>query len=194
MSVKKAGVPFYVKVVTDKNLFGKADGFKLSYYDESDPNPVAIDVDVDFIEVMRNVEGNSSTASADAFVGDRAIVVEDGTVFADGDVVQDANGNIYYVETISGNTLHIRGKLVADIASGDTITQVGNTGIYQAPLTIDTPGNFTIEVANPEENMENVAFSVEVVEETLDDAQEKLDAIMDELGAVRAKVRYKVFS
>jgi len=79
------------------------------------------------------------------------------------------------------------------VDSGDTITQVGNTGIYRVAINIPTAGDYTIVVNNPDVNMQNIAFPVTIADEILDDAQTKLDNILNELGVSGAEVSYKGF-
>ncbi len=190
-TIKKAGVDFYAKVDTNRDLFDEASGFAASYV--NDATGTVVDVANTFSEVVRSVAGATDTASADALAGSRTISLSDVTGFSDGDTIQDANGNMYYVESISGTDLNLKTKLVADVTSGDTITQVGNTGIYRVAVNISTPGDYTIVVNNPDVNMQNIAFPVTIADEVLDDAQLKLDNILNELGISGAEVSYKGF-
>lgn len=187
-AIKKANTDFYVKVDTNRDLFGEAAGFKASYV--NDATGTVVDVANSFTEVVRSVTGASDTASAAAIAGEKVVSLNDATGFVDGDSVSDANGNIYYVESIVGTDLHLKSKLVADVASGDAITQVGNTGIYRVLMNIPTAGDYTVIVSNPDVNMQNIAFPVTVLDEVLDDAQTKLDNIINELGISSAEVNY----
>lgn len=190
-TIKKTGTDFYAKVDTNRDLFGKASGFKASYV--NDATGTVTDVTASFSEIIRSVAGASDTAAADALAGSKTVSLNDITGFADGDTIQDANGNMYYVESINGTDLNLKSKLVADINSGDAITQVGNTGIYRVVINIPTAGDYTIVVDNPEVNMQNIAFPVTVADEVLDDAQTKLDNILNELGISGAEVSYRGF-
>jgi hypothetical protein len=48
-------------------------------------------------------------------------------------------------------------------------------------------------VSNPDVNMQNIAFPVTIADEVLDDAQLKLDNILNELGVSGTEVNYKGF-
>ncbi len=190
-TIKKTLTDFYAKVDTNRDLFGAASGFKASYV--NDATGTVTDVAASFSEVIRSVAGASDTASADALAGTRVVSLNDVTGFADGDTIQDANGNMYYVESINGTDLTLKTKLSQDITSGDAITQIGNTGIYRVVVNIPAPGDYTIVVSNPDVNMQNIAFPVTIADEILDDAQVKLDNILNELGVAGAEVSYKGF-
>jgi hypothetical protein len=190
-TIKKTGVDFYAKVDTNRDLFGEASGFEASYL--NDATGTVLDVANAFSEVVRSVAGAADTASADALAGARTVALNDVTGFEDGDTIQDANGNMYYVESISGTDLNLKSKLVADITSGDAITQVGNTGIYRVAVNIATPGDYTLVVSNPDVNMQNIAFPVTIADEILDDAQIKLDNILNEMGISGTEVSYRGF-
>lgn len=190
-TIKKTSTDFYAKVDTNRDLFGEASGFEASYV--NDATGTVTDVATAFDEVVRSVAGAADTASAGALAGAKTISLVDATGFIDGDTIQDANGNLYYVESITGTDLNLKSKLVADVTLGDAITQVGNTGIYRVALNIATAGDYTIVVANPDVNMQNIAFPVTVQDEVLDDAQVKLDNILSELGISGVEVNYKGF-
>ena len=190
-TIKKAGTDFYAKVDTNRDLFGEASGFDASYV--NDATGTVSDVTAAFAEIVRSVAGAADTASSDALAGAKVVSLADVTGFLDGDTISDANGNMYYVESISGSDLNLKSKLVADITSGDAITQVGNTGIYRVLVNIATAGDYTLIVSNPDVNMQNIAFSVTIQDEVLDDAQLKLDNIMTELGVYAGSVAYKGF-
>lgn len=190
-TVKKTATDFYAKVDTNRDLFGEAAGFEASYV--NDATGTVTDVTNSFSEIIRSVAGASDTASADALAGAKTISLNDATGFEDGDTIQDANGNMYYVESINGTDLNLKTKLVADVNTGDAITQVGNTGIYRVAINIPTAGDYTIVVSNPDVNMQNIAFPVTIQDEILDDAQTKLDNILNELGISGTEVSYRGF-
>ena len=190
-TIKKTAVDFYAKVDTNRDLFGAAAGFKASYV--NDATGTVTDVAAAFAEVVKSVTGASDVTGSAALAGAKTVSLVDATGFVDGDAIEAANGNIYYVESINGTDLNLKSKLSVDIASGDAITQVGNTGIYRVLLNIGTAGDYTVIVANPDVNMQNIAFPVTVADEILDDAQGKLDNILNELGISATERTYKGF-
>ena len=190
-TIKKTGVDFYAKVDTNRDLFGEAAGFEASYV--NDATGTVTGVATSFAEVVKSVAGAADTAASPALTGAKTISLSDATGFVDGDTIEDANGNLYYVESINGTDLNLKSKLVEDVASSDAITQVGNTGIYRVLLNIATAGDYTVIVANPDVNMQNIAFPVTIADEVLDDAQGKLDNILNELGISATERTYKGF-
>ena len=190
-TIKKTSVDFYAKVDTNRDLFGAAAGFKASYV--NDATGTVTDVANSFAEVIKSVVGAADTAASNALTGAKVISLTDVTGFNDGDAISDVNGNIYYVESINGTDLTLKSKLAADINAADAITQVGNTGIYRVLVNIAAAGDYTVIVANPDVNMQNIAFPVTVADEVLDDAQGKLDNILNELGISATERSYKGF-
>jgi len=186
----KVGATITPTLDSERDLFGVT-GFKASYIDKSNGTVTA--VPDAFSEIIKTVDGNSSTANGIAVAGSNTITVADGSQFADGDVVEDANGNKYYLLTVTGNALETKTKLAADIADGDAVTQVGNTGLYSVSFSIPTAGEYNILMANPSVNMQNEIIPVTVANEVLDDAQTKLDDIKNELGITRSEVKFRAY-
>jgi len=179
-------------VDSDRQIFGQPSGFKCAYVNKATGTVTA--VPTAFTEITATVAGNSSPANGLIAAGSAIITVDDGTQFADGDTIKDANENYYYILSIDGNDLHLRSTTVADIADNDTITQVGNTGLYTVNFAIDTVGEYIVYINNPSLNMQNESFSVSIVAETLTDAQTKLDNITDQLGITSSRVRFRAFA
>ena len=190
-TTKTAGADFYAKVDTNRDLFGEAAGFVASYV--NDATGTVTDIGNSFAEVIKTVAGTATTASADAVAGASVVSVADATGFSDGDAFEDAAGNIYYITEINGTDFSIKGKLVANITTGDAITQVGNTGVYRVLVNIATPGDYTIIVSNPSVNMQNIAFPVEIADVTIDTVDGKVDDILNELGISATERTYKGF-
>ena len=188
--IYKTGATITPTLDSERDFFG-ATGFQGSYINKS--NGVVTAIPGDFTEIMLTVDGNSSTSNGIAVTGANAITVVDGAQFSDGNVIEDANGNKYYLLNIDGNVLETKQKLAADIADGSTITQVGNTGLYSNSFSIALAGEYNILVANPSINMQNEIIPVTVANETLDDAQIKLDDIKTELGLAKSEVRFRAY-
>lgn len=186
----KTGASIVVTVDTERDFFGLT-GFKASYIDKA--TGTATSIDGDFTEVLKTVDGNTASANGICLAGTRIVNVDDGTKFEDGDVISDANGNNYYILSIDGNALETKTKLKEDIADSDTITQVGNTGLYTNSFSIPTPGEYNVLIYNPSANMQNIIVPVSVQDEVIDDMQQKLDDIKSELGITRSEVKFTAY-
>jgi hypothetical protein len=188
--VYKTGATITPTLDSDRDYFG-ATGFRASYINKA--NGVVTVIPGEWAEIITTVAGNSSTANGVAIAGANTITVADGAQFSDGDVINDANNNKYYLLDVDGNVLETKQKLSADIADGDTITQVGNTGLYSNSFSIPTAGEYNIVMSNPSVNMQNEILPISIANETLDDAQDKLNDIKTELGLTKSEVKFRAF-
>jgi len=181
--IKKMGTPFFIELNSHQKFFGAA-GFvtKVVNLDEGTITTASGDA----AEIMETVE-TPATSTVDAAVaaGAKQIGVQSGGGIADGMVFEDANGNKYYVEEIIGDNISLKFPLLEGIGFGDTLTQVGNTGIYKIGLTINTIGNFGVYVANTTINLRSKGIQYTIKEIVLEDVDEKLD---DEFLAINTKL------
>ena len=186
-AVKKAGVPFYVKIDTNKDLIGKPEGFKVQVI--RDDTGEATDVDTTFHEIEKAIQPFSTTASADVALGSTKVPVTDASGFAEGDVVV-INGNYYYINEVdtANNVITLAKPLVTAVTNGDAVEKSGKTGIYRAPITINEVGDYTLVVSNYKEGMQNVAFPVTIEEADVDDIQHMLNELKAEIDEIKAQV------
>ena len=157
---KKANTDFYLKIGSTSNMYNiPVLQFKGLIIDETDGSSTTISNP--FSEVMMVVDGNTSTLSGDVPAKSKLIPVADGTQFQDGDVIT-VGTNYYYIASISGNVLTTKEESVGH-TSGDTVTQVGNTGIYKVLMNLPV-GLYTALISNRDINMQNTPIAIEVVE------------------------------
>ncbi len=151
MSIKKTGSTFYVQVSSGQREFD-ADGFKtvIRNLATGDSDTLVVDGTE---EVEQIVDAKTSTTGAIATAGERTISISAGGELLDGMIFDDGSGNKYYIESITADTIFLKKSLVADIAFGITLTEVGNTGIYSIPVTIAVAGIYGVRVSNPSLNM-----------------------------------------
>ena len=155
-------------------------------------NPDGTTTDVgDFAEFIKPIDDpKTCKANGDTAKGSTDIAVDDASGFEKGMVVKVKDKDIYfYVEAVDtdNNILTARKPISGDIADGDELDQVGNTGVYGRLVTIDTVGIHFFVIRNPSIGLMNKSTKVEVVEHDEEDIYSKLDTIenkLDSLGGV----------
>ena len=171
--IKKIGVPFFVELNSHQKYFG-ASGFITKIVNLSDGT--ITEAQNDAVEIVENIASPAtSTVDAAAAVGTRSITVQSGGGLQDGMVFEDANGNKYYIESIVGDVINLKFPLEQAIAFGDTLTQVGNTGIYKIELTISSLGNYGIYISNPSIGLRSKGIQYTMKDVVLEDVDAKLD-------------------
>ncbi len=181
--IKKMGTPFFVELNSHQKFFG-ASGFVTKVVNLADGTiTTAANDGVEIVETIATP--GTSTVDAAAAAGTKQITVQSGGGILDGMVLEDANSNKYYVENVIGDVIHLKFPLAEGIAFGDTLTQVGNTGIYKIELTINTLGNFGIYIANASINLRSKGIQYTIKDVVLEDVDAKIDA---EFAAVNSKL------
>lgn len=188
--VKKTGVPFFIEMNSHQRHFG-ATGFDTKIIDLT--SGVITPLGSDAEEVIETVTTPATaTAGAAAGAGDKVITLEAGSTLSDGNVIKDTANNMYYVESIAGNQLRLKFPLEAPIAFGDTLTQVGNTGLYKLTITINTAGNYGVYISNPSIDMRSKGAQFTVKDIILEDVDAKVDTksaeIIAKLDALQATI------
>lgn len=140
MTERYANEQFYIKVDTDKDLFDCADEFTLSVLSESLSGAVVTDLDVAFSEVIGPFTSHSGVVKSVALSGAKEIVVENSTI-TPGDVIDIAGVKTAVVD-VDNDVVKLRGRLPAEVSPGVVLTTVGNTGVYRAPVLVETPGEY----------------------------------------------------
>lgn len=167
MSIKKAGEQFFVEVSSHQRVFG-ASGFKTVVTNLATGESTVLGIDG--TEEIEQIDSPATaTTAAAASAGEKTITLSDGGSLTDGMVFDDGAGNKYYIEELNGNVIKLKTPLVADVDAGTTLTQVGNTGIYSFPITINTAGIYGIRISNPSINMRTKELQVEVLDVNLQD-------------------------
>lgn len=181
MVLAKAGQEFQLTLNSKQKHFGVTN-FNVETINLEDGTVEKQNVNV--VEIIKSID-NPATATvvADALKGQKTISVKDSNIL-DGMVFKDANGHMYYIESVdtNNNTITTRIPLVEDIAANDTLNQVGNTGIYKIPLNITKPGKYNVAINNPSVNLRNLASFVEVMQFDIDDLGNKIETSRDELS------------
>jgi len=179
MVTAKTGNDFEITVNSKQKYFGIT-GFVVEVLNLSNGTVEKRNVEVK--EVVKNIdEPATATLTETALKGTKTIKISDDSNIVDGMVFKDENGHMYYVVDIKDNEIEVRKELDEDIAYNSTLTQVGNTGIYNVPLNITTKGKYNVIVSNPDYNLRNLASFVDVKDNDIDDIGVKIDKSVDDL-------------
>lgn len=146
------GQNFNVVVSTKATLFGAlAEDFEVFYAPTNDlTNRTAVTGGL--IEAVDTVTTpRTATLTADAGYGATFLRVETGHNVVSGDVIEYATGKFAYVSKATSLKLYLRTKIREAVVSGGTLTQVGNTGVYNtADFGINAEGEFLVTIEAPE--------------------------------------------
>jgi hypothetical protein len=192
---EKAGVPFWIKIDTNKDLMGSdiADGFTAQYFNDS--TGVLVDITngttIKFTEIMNSIASPSTgTLAQDALKGSKVIVLGagEGINFPAGKTIRIGASEYNYVTKRTVDTLILKSPLDSNVSSGASVTEVGNTGIYRCQATIASIGNYTVVVKNDIAGMQHTAFPVNVKAANIDDVKTLLDTMNSNLDAVKTQV------
>lgn len=146
------GQNFNVVVSTKATLYGaQASNFKVSYAPTNDllnrtevANGIAEAVDT--IETPK-----TATLASASKVGSVLLTLDTGHSFESGEVIEYQAGSYAYISKVVGDKLYLKTRLRADLAIGDTVTQVGNTGLYKTDdFAIQQEGEYLVTIESPE--------------------------------------------
>ncbi len=170
--IQKTGRAFFFNLNGHRKYFG-ATGFviKLANLDTNQVSTLAASAP----ELMETVAvPNIGTLDVATALGSKSLVVAAGSTITDGDVVETPAGDMYYVEGVSGNIVTLKYPLLAPLSFGYTITQVGNLGIYNVEVVINTPGTYSIMIENPGINMRLKAIQCSVQDVVVGDISDQM--------------------
>lgn len=142
------GQNFNVVVSTKATLIGAAaSDFVVTYAPVNDLTNKTT-VAGGLIEAIESIgTAHTATASANAAYGASVINVNAGHNIESGDVIEYATGLFAYVTKAMDTKLYLRTKIRTSIASGATLTQVGNTGLYKtSDIAIASEGEYFVSI------------------------------------------------
>lgn len=155
MTIRNLHEAFQVVVSTKKTLFGaSAEDFRIFYAPISDlANRTAVSGGLS--EIVLPIEQGSehtATTTAAASYGARMLRIDaENSTIQEGDTIEYAQGKYGYVMRIVGDKLYLKRPIRADVPSGATIKQVGNTGEYVTPqISIDATGEYILAIEAPD--------------------------------------------
>ena len=151
MKTYNIGQNFNIVVSTKATLFGaEASDFNVYYAPVNDLTNITA-VASGLTESIETVEtAHTATLSVGANYGATFLTVDSGHDVASGDVIEYATGKFAYVTKAMDAKLYLRTRIRVAIASGATLTQVGNTGLYTtADFAVPTEGEYLISIEAP---------------------------------------------
>lgn len=192
----KKGTDFYPGIDTEFDRLGDASSFSLTLMDMSDGTTVTNGGAGVFSELVKVTNSHTSTTDGASTIGDTNVTVLAGGTLAKGDSFDDGAGNLYYISSVSGNTLGLKKPLVAAIADAATLDYVGNTGLYRVECNIAAEGEYIATVSHPDYG--NIALKYVVVSNTLDDSvtnnNTRFDSIDNQLSSIGASATMKAIA
>jgi len=151
MVKRSIGENFKVVISTKKTLFGvPSSDFKVYFApvnDLTNKTEVAGGLTEAIIPIA-DADKHTATTTAAAQYGSRLLYVDSSaSTLQEGDVIEYAAGKYAYIMRIAGDKIYLKTPLRANVASGATLTQVGNTGEYTTPdIAINETGEFIVVV------------------------------------------------
>lgn len=103
------------------------------------------------VETVDSSTAHSATVNGAVSYGARVIPVDSGHNVVSGDVIEYATGMYAYITKAMDTKLYVRTPVRAAIADGATLTQKGNTGVYEtADIAIASEGEYLVTIEAPE--------------------------------------------
>lgn len=152
MRTYNLGQNFNVVVSTKATLFGALAGdFKVVYAPVNDLTNTTV-IAGGLSEAVKSITTpREAMLSANVPYGTTLLNVDVGHDIVSGDVVEYATGHFAYVSKATATKLYLRTKTRATATSGDSISQVGNTGVYKTPyFAIPDEGEYLVTIEAPE--------------------------------------------
>ena len=173
-------------VVSTKNTLIGADTAKFSVYyapigDLTNTTSVSGGIS-EVVETIATGTEHTATTSASAKYGDTSISVSSGHNIVSGDVIEYATGLYAYVTKATSTKLYLRTPILQAVASGATLTQVGNTGVYEtANIAIAGAGEYLVTIEAPEYGI-MVEDRIRVVDNTVASATDPNAPVYSEIA------------
>lgn len=151
MIEREIGENFKVVLSTKKTLFGApASDFTVYYADVNDlaTKTVVSGGATEAVEAIASGDEHTATLTASAPYGSRRLFIDAAnSTLEEGDVVQYAAGKYAYIQRIVSDKVYLKTPIRAAVSSGDTLTQVGNTGEYVTPdISIPAAGEYLVAI------------------------------------------------
>lgn len=147
MKTYNIGKNFNIVVSTKATLYGALAEAEVFYAPTNDlTNRTAVTGGL--TEAVETIEvPHTATLSVNASYGATYLTVDAGHNIESGDVIEYATGKYTYITKATETKLYLRTKIRASVTSGDTLSQVGNTGLYAtADFGINTEGEYLVSI------------------------------------------------
>ena len=154
MKIYEPNQNFQVVVSTKNTLIG-ADAGKFSVYyapvgDLLNRTSVSGGV-TEVVETVDAASAHSASVNGAVAYGSRVINVDSGHDVVAGDVIEYDIGKYAYVTKATATKLYVRTPVTSALSDGDTLTQKGNTGVYEtSTISISGEGEYIVAIEAPE--------------------------------------------
>jgi len=155
MVTRNIGENFKIVVSTKKTLFGAPSSDFKVYYAPVDDLAQRTEIPGGLTEAVDTIDSASAhkaTTTSLSKYGSRVLYVDSAnSTLQEGDTIKYAEGKYAYIMKIVGSKVYLKTPLRANVPSGTTITQVGNTGEYVTPdIAINEAGEYIVAVEGSE--------------------------------------------
>jgi len=151
MIIRNIGENFKVVVSTKKTLFGApASDFSVYYapVDDLTDRTIVSGGLTEAVETIASGSEHTATTTTPASYGSRLLYVDGAnSTIEEGDTIEYSSGKYAYVMKVVGDKLYLKTPIKASVASGATLTQVGNLGEYTTPdISIGNAGEYIVAI------------------------------------------------
>lgn len=155
MTNRNIGENFNMVVSTKRTVIGAPASDFYVYYAPADDLTNTTEVAgglTEAVETIASDDAHSATLTQPAAYGSKLLYVDDqNSTLQEGDVIEYAAGKYGYILRIVGQKVYLKRPVKASLASGDTLTQVGNTGDYTTPtISLGNAGEYIVTVEGPD--------------------------------------------
>ena len=155
MTTRNVGENFNVVVSTKRTVIGAPATDFVAYYAPADDLTSRTEIPgglTEAVETIASGDEHTATLTQPASYGSRLLYVDDqNSTIAEGDVIEYSSGKYGYVMRIVGSKVYLKRPIKASLASGATLTQVGNTGDYTTPtISLGNAGEYIVTVEGPD--------------------------------------------
>jgi len=149
MIKRDIGENFKVVLSTKKTLFGAIPSEFIVTYAEINnlgAKTVVAGGATEAVEVIAGGSEHTATTTANASYGSKLLRVETSDL-VEGEAIEYATGLYAYIQRIVADKVYLKTPIRTAVASGSTLTQVGNTGQYiTADISIPTEGEYIVAI------------------------------------------------
>ena len=155
MTNRNVGENFNIVVSTKRTIIGAPTSDFFVYYAPADDLTNRTEVVgglSEAVETIASGDEHTATLTQPAAYGSRLLYVDDqNSTLEEGDVIEYATGKYGYIMRIVGQKVYLKRPIRAHLSSGDTLTQVGNTGDYTTPtISLGNAGEYIVTVEGPD--------------------------------------------
>jgi hypothetical protein len=155
------------------NYYGAS--FKLNVFDQ-DTNTY-ISQDLDMVEGMEPIASYDCACTEARTTGQEVIAVDDASGLSPNERISVGNF-IYRIASIDGNNITLHTGLREDLDGTETVSRVGNMGVYSLDLSVSANGTFLVQAKDTVFGLmhtDSITVANKSVEEMFDDVNTNID-------------------